>query len=73
VSSPQLQLQLQPDYPLKQYSIIFDSLGFRFLFVAIPFAFYAIGPLALLIATGVILLFSYHHDFNFPEHPHHLE
>jgi uncharacterized membrane protein len=33
------------------------SLGFRFLFVAIPFAFYSAGPIALMIATAVILLF----------------
>ena len=33
------------------------SLGFRFLFVAIPFGFYSAGPLALIIATAVILIF----------------
>jgi hypothetical protein len=38
------------------------SLGFRFMFVSIPFAFYAAGPEALLIATGLILLFLYQVD-----------
>ena len=38
------------------------SLGFRYIFCAIPFQFYAAGPIALLIATGVILLFLYHLD-----------
>lgn len=33
------------------------SLGFRFLFVAIPFAFYSAGPIALMIVSAVILLF----------------
>ena len=33
------------------------SLGFRFLFVAIPFAFYSAGPVALMIVSAVILLF----------------
>ena len=38
------------------------SLGFRYIFCAIPFQFYAAGPIALLIATGVMLLFLYHAD-----------
>ena len=38
------------------------SLGFRFMFVSIPFAFYAAGPEALLISTGLILLFLYQVD-----------
>jgi uncharacterized membrane protein len=33
------------------------SLGFRFLFMAIPFAFYSAGPIALMIVSAVILLF----------------
>ena len=33
------------------------SLDFRFLFVAIPFAFYSAGPVALMIVSAVILLF----------------
>lgn len=38
------------------------SLGFRFLFVSIPFAFYAAGPMALVIASAVILIFLYNID-----------
>jgi Protein of unknown function, DUF599 len=38
------------------------SLGFRFLFVSIPFAFYAAGPVALIIASGVILIFLFDID-----------
>lgn len=38
------------------------SLGFRFLFVSIPFAFYAAGPIALIIASGVILVFLFDID-----------
>jgi hypothetical protein len=55
---------------MKWLMFVIFSLGFRFMFVAIPFAFYIIGPIALLIATAVILSFSYLHDFNFPEHPY---
>lgn len=40
------------------------SLGFRFLFVSIPFAFYVSGPLALVIATAVIIVFSYNYDYH---------
>jgi hypothetical protein len=47
------------------FNVVFCRLGFRFLFVAIPFAFYDIGPLALVIATFVILVFSIHHDYNY--------
>jgi membrane-bound ClpP family serine protease len=38
------------------------SLGFRFLFVTIPFAFYSAGSIPLIISTFVILLFLYHID-----------
>ena len=38
------------------------SLGFRFLFVSIPFAFYAAGPTALIIASAVMLIFLYNSD-----------
>ena len=38
------------------------SLGFRLLFVSIPFAFYSAGPIALIIASGVILIFLYNID-----------
>ena len=39
-----------------------SSLGFRFIFAAIPFQFYAAGPVALLLATAVILGFLIHLD-----------
>ena len=38
------------------------SLGFRFLFVSIPFAFYSAGPIALIISSSVILLFLFDID-----------
>ena len=38
------------------------SLGFRLLFVSIPFAFYSAGPIALIIASSVILIFLYNID-----------
>jgi hypothetical protein len=38
------------------------SLGFRFMFSAIPFQFYAAGPVALLVTTFCMLLFLFHLD-----------
>ena len=38
------------------------SLGFRFLFVSIPFAFYSAGPIALIVASAVILIFLFEID-----------
>jgi uncharacterized membrane protein len=38
------------------------NLGFRFLFVSIPFAFYSAGPLALIISTAVMLVFLFDID-----------
>jgi len=49
---------------LLQRMMLYFSLGFRFLFVSIPFAFYASGPLALVIATVTIVIFSYNYDYN---------
>ena len=38
------------------------SLGFRFLFVSIPFAFYSAGPIALIVASAVMLIFLFEID-----------
>lgn len=38
------------------------SLGFRFLFVSIPFAFYSVGPIGLIVASAVILIFLFEID-----------
>eukprot|EP01038_Epipyxis_sp_PR26KG_P006989 gene6989-9551_t len=43
--------------------VLFYSLGFRFIFVAIPFAFYSMGPVALIIATIILMLFLAKYDF----------
>jgi uncharacterized membrane protein len=42
--------------------ILSFSLGFRCIFVAIPFMFYSIGPEALIISTGIMLIFIYFWD-----------
>jgi uncharacterized membrane protein len=41
---------------------VFFSFGFRLIFVSIPFAFYSIGPLALVIATASLLAFLWCYD-----------
>ena len=38
------------------------SLGFRFMFVSIPFIFYKVGPIALIVVTGFMLMFLYSLD-----------
>lgn len=38
------------------------SLGFRFLFVSIPFAFYSLGPTALVVSTALMVVFLYSWD-----------
>ena len=39
--------------------IVSFNLGFRFLYVSIAFIFYSAGPIALLIATGLMLVYLY--------------
>ena len=39
--------------------IVSFNLGFRFLYVSIAFIFYSAGPIALLIATGFMLVYLY--------------
>jgi uncharacterized membrane protein len=39
------------------------SFGLRFMYISIPFAFLTVGPIALIIATVVILLFHIDNDF----------
>lgn len=41
---------------------IYFSLGFRLMFISIPFAFYAAGPLALVISAGCLMLFLPFYD-----------
>mmetsp|Transcript_6931 Transcript_6931/g.10287 ORF Transcript_6931/g.10287 Transcript_6931/m.10287 type:complete len:264 (+) Transcript_6931:34-825(+) len=57
-----------PDIPkessrLFQVMFVYINLGFRFIFVTIPFAFYAAGPTALVISTFVLLVFLYIYDW----------
>jgi hypothetical protein len=40
-----------------------NSAGFRALYCSVPFAFYAAGSVALLVATGLMLAFLVYHDF----------
>ena len=47
--------------------IISFSLGFRFLFMAMPFVFYAAGPISLVIAATVMIFFLI-----FIDHPYSL-
>jgi uncharacterized membrane protein len=42
---------------------IYFSFGFRLMFVSIPFAFYAAGPLALCISSLCLLLFLRSYDY----------
>jgi uncharacterized membrane protein len=49
--------------------LISFNLGFRFLFISIPYSFYAVGPIALIISTSVVLLFLMSLDhFDFLNH-----
>jgi hypothetical protein len=48
---------------LKQLFLYFH-LGIRFMVVSVPFAYYAVGPIALLIATTVVLLFLHIYDYS---------
>ncbi len=41
------------------------SLGFRFLFVALPFAFLTMDGLGLSVATGVMMLFLFFFDYGY--------
>lgn len=41
---------------------VYFSFGFRLMFVAIPFAFYTAGPLALLISSACLFLFLQSYD-----------
>lgn len=45
-----------------QMMTVFFSVGFRLLFASIPFAFYSVGPLALVITTGCVMLFLATYD-----------
>lgn len=40
------------------------TFGLRFMYISIPFAFMSAGPIALIIATVLIILFHVDHDFN---------
>jgi len=40
------------------------NLGFRFLFLSIPFIFYAIGPFALLVSSAFVVVCLYIFDFS---------
>lgn len=46
-----------------QLIMVFFSLGFRFMFIALPFAFLSVGAVALVISTGVLLIFLYFYDY----------
>ena len=39
--------------------VVSFNLGFRFMYIAISFSFYSAGPIALDIATGIMLIFLY--------------
>ena len=41
------------------------SLGFRFLFISIPFYLYVAGPEILVISTAFLLAFLYIWDYNY--------
>lgn len=46
-------------------NMVFFSLGFRFLFVALPFAFLTMDGLGLSVATGVMMLFLFFFDYGY--------
>lgn len=46
-----------------QLQMVYFSLGMRLIFVSVPFAFYSAGPEALIIATGMLLLFLITFDY----------
>jgi hypothetical protein len=44
------------------YIMVLISLGFRFMFAALPFAFLTMGSTALIASTSVLLMFIYFYD-----------
>ncbi len=50
-----------------QSMTMFFSLGFRMMFISIPFAFYAAGPLALVTSAGCLMLFLPFYDYVKPK------
>lgn len=42
---------------------IYFSFAFRFLYMSIPFSFYRLGPVSLLIATSIVVILEYIWDF----------
>jgi Protein of unknown function, DUF599 len=53
---------------VKRMSLHF-SLGFRCLYVAIPYAYYALGPIGLVVAGVLIFIFLLYVDFGFSTMP----
>lgn len=45
--------------------IISFNLGFRFMYIAVAFTFYSLGPVGLDIGTGIMLIFLYFIDHSF--------
>lgn len=43
--------------------LIFFNMGFRFMFISLPFAFFGMSPIGLVIAGGVLLSFLYFYDY----------
>ena len=45
--------------------IVSFNLGFRFMYIAVAFTFYSTGPIGLIIASGIMLVFLYAIDHSF--------
>ena len=43
--------------------VLHFSLGFRLMFLSIPFMFFVAGPVALIVSTFCLLLYLLHTDF----------
>ena len=51
-------------YKMMFYLLMYFSLGFRFLFISIPFLFYTfLGPVALLTVSVVLVTYMYFYDY----------
>jgi len=47
---------------MMQKTALHFSYGLRFIYLAIPFFFYVAGPIALVVATGLTLIFLFLFD-----------
>lgn len=61
-SSPDIPDALRECITMLRMMMVFSSVGFRLMFISIPFAFYSAGPTALLVTSVGMFLFLYFID-----------